>query len=127
MPIVNLTVKKGCSDAALADCMKALTDAIASNLENTLPRMIRVSVTEVPDNRVVQGEQKVEHCIPTAVFQLGPGRSDVAIEKCMQAMVNAIHLTLDVPKDDVRVYITAVEGDHFAIGGKAKDFSIKVG
>lgn len=126
MPIVNLTVRKGCSDAALANCMKSLTSAIASNLENTLPRMVRVTVTEVEENRVISGSKEVTNCLPTAIFQLGPGRSDAAIHQCMLDMAEAIHTTLEVSLEDVRIYIAHVEGDHFAIGGKVKDFEKKV-
>ena len=46
MPIVTLDVPHGLDDAALEKSMREITEAGANTLENTLPRMIRVTVFE---------------------------------------------------------------------------------
>jgi phenylpyruvate tautomerase PptA (4-oxalocrotonate tautomerase family) len=126
MPIVNITVKKGCNDIAIDNCVKAVAKAIYSNLENTLPKMVRVTVEETPGIYIRDGENSPDHCAPTVTLALGPGRSEDAIAKCMADVVEAVHKELDVPKERVRFYIMFENPDNFSIGGKVKDFSKKV-
>ena len=122
MPIVELTIQSGCRDEDIAACMKAITASIAGNLENTLPRMVRVTVTEVEQKYILQGSAHPQGAAPTVMFQLGPGRSDEMIEKTLQEIVQAIHTHLGAPEDEIRVYLNMITGDSFSIGGKVKDF-----
>ena len=126
MPIVELSIKKGCKDEDISNCMKAITDAIASNLENTLPRMVRVTVTEMEEKYIYQGLDHPVGIAPTAIFQLGPGRSDEMIAKSLKEIAQAIHTHLHEPLDQIRVYLNLIPGDTFSIGGKIKDFNKKV-
>lgn len=126
MPIVNITMKKGCSDSAIEKCMEAVAEAIYSNLENTLPRMVRITVNETPGIFIRDGDSIPDHCAPTVTLALGPGRSEEAIGKCMAGVVEAVHKELDVPKEKVRFYILFDNPNNFSIGGKLKDFGKKV-
>lgn len=122
MPIVELTIQPGSRDEDIAACMKAITASIAGNLEKTLPRMVRVTVTEVEEKYILQGHAHPQQIAPTVMFQLGPGRSDAMIEKTLQEIVEAIHVHLGAPEEQIRVYLNLISGDSFSIGGKVKDF-----
>jgi len=126
MPIIELTLKKSCcSDENIAACMKGITSAVADNLENTLPRMVRVTVTEVEDKYILQGGKRTPGSCPTVMFQLGPGRSDEMIAKALKGITDAIHQHLGTPLEDIRVYLNLIPGEWFSIGGKVKDFGVK--
>lgn len=108
MPFITLYLPRGCDDGALETSMREITAAGAELLENTLERMIRVTVLEADPERVYQGGAQAEKLAPTVLFRVGPGRSAGA-------------------KEDVRAYVLDnEEGHHFCIGGKHKDFSKKV-
>lgn len=128
MPIIDMTVKRGLNDEKLTRCMKELTAVIADTLENVLPRMVRVSITEVDTDYIRTGKIKPENSYaPTLHFQLGPGRKKESIMKCMDEMIEVVHHCLDVPAEDVSLYMHMIRGEQFAIGGKLKDFSPQKG
>lgn len=126
MPFVNLYVRQGISSAQTRQLVSDVTAAIADNLENTLPRMVRISIYEIPSPYMRDGAGQPETPAPTLVLQLGPGRSDEAVDRCLTAVVEAVHQALDTPKESVRFYVERVPGENFAIGGKLKDFQKKV-
>lgn len=128
MPIIDMTVKRGLSDEQLAGCMKELTAVIADTLENVLPRMVRISIMEVDTDYIRTGRTKPESgYAPVLHFQLGPGRKRESIMKCMDEIVEVVHRCLNVPAEDVRLYMHMIRGEQFAIGGKLKDFSPQKG
>ena len=126
MPFINLYVKQGLSDCELRQITKSVTEAVATNLENTLPRMVRVCIYEIPAKYFYAAPRSESTRAPTLTLQLGPGRSDEAIVKCVNAVVDAVHKSLSIPREEVRFYVERVPGENFAIGGKLKDFSKKV-
>ena len=122
MPFIDMYVKQGLSDLQIRKTVESVTAAVAGNLENTLPRMVRISVYELPENCCyAQGERA-----PSLKLQLGPGRSDEAVARCIEAVVSAVHESMDIPKEEVRFYVERVPGENFAIGGKLKNFNEKV-
>lgn len=128
MPIIDMTVKRGLSDEQLTRCMKELTTVIADTLENVLPKMVRVSIMEVDTDYIRTGRNKPEKgYAPTLHFQLGPGRKKESIMKCMDEMVEVVHQCLNVPAEDVSLYMHMIRGEQFAIGGKLKDFGAQKG
>lgn len=120
MPIVNMMMKQGCEEQKIENCMKQITKAIADNLEKTLPRMVRVTVTEIPERYWLIGDKRPESCQPTLTFDIGPGRSEESIQKTMCAIVDAVHESLEVKKEDVSLAIIMTPNEHFTIAGKVK-------
>ena len=88
--------------------------------------MVRVSIYEIPAKYFYAAPSSEASRAPTLTLQLGPGRSDEAIAKCVDAVVDAVQESLSIPREDVRFYVERVPGENFAIGGKLKDFSKKV-
>lgn len=127
MPFVTLYLRKGCADDALEKSMREITSAGANTLENTLERMVRVSVYEVDPERVYCGGKNTGEIQPTVLFRVGPGRSAEAKLSFMNQISNILSTNLGCRKEDVRAYVMDNEkGHHFCIGGKHKDFSKKV-
>lgn len=120
MPIVNMMMKKGCSEERIERCMKEITNAIASNLEKTLPRMVRVTVMEIPEQYCLIGDERPASWHPTLTFDIGPGRSEESIQKTMHAIIDAVHDSLDVAKEDISLSIIMTPNEHFTIAGKVK-------
>jgi len=127
MPFVTLYLPRGCDDAAIEKSMREITAAGADTLENTLERMVRVTVFESDPERVYQGGEQAKDLMPTVLFRVGPGRSAAAKDFFMNQIAEILHNNLNCPKDSVRSYVMDnEEGHHFCIGGKAKDFTKKV-
>lgn len=127
MPFITMYVPKGCNDQALEKSMREITAAGADILENTLPRMIRVTVFEADPDRVYEGGEKSDELRPFVLFRIGPGRSAQAKDMFMKQIAEILHHNLGCPISNVRsVVMDNEEGHHFTIGGKAKDFSKKV-
>lgn len=127
MPFITLYLPRGCDDGALETSMREITAAGADLLENTLERMIRVTVFEADPERVYQGGAHTEPLKPTVLFRVGPGRSAEAKDAFMAQIAEILSRNLGCPKENVRSYVLDnEEGHHFCIGGKHKDFSKKV-
>jgi len=127
MPFITLYVPRGCDSGALEQSMREITDAGAELLENTLERMIRVTVLEADPDRVYQGGEKARSLAPTVLFRIGPGRSAAAKDAFMAQIAAILSRNLGCAQSDVRAYVLDnEEGHHFCIGGKHKDFSKKV-
>ncbi|WP_209344411.1 hypothetical protein [Flavonifractor sp. AGMB03687] len=127
MPFVTIYLPRGCDDAALETSMRQITTAGADILENTLERMIRVTILEADPARIYQGGLPTEPLTPTVLFRIGPGRSAGAKDAFMEQIARILSENLHCPKDRIRGYVLDnEEGHHFCIGGKPKDFSKKV-
>ena len=120
MPTIDITIKRGVSDAALEKCMKEITDSAEKLLENTYKRMIRISIFEAEDGMVMDGGKIENDLCPTAVFTIGPGRSEMAKQKFAQSITEILADNLKCNKDKIRVYTLSSYGNHFAIGGNKK-------
>ena len=119
MPFITLYVPQGCDNGALEQSMREITAAGANLLENTLERMIRVTV--------YQGGKTAQGLVPTVLFRVGPGRSAGAKDAFMEQIAAILSQNLGCPRENVRAYVLDnEEGHHFCIGGKHKDFSKKV-
>ncbi|WP_325199186.1 tautomerase family protein [Oscillibacter sp.] len=126
MPFINLYMRRGLTDNQARELVQTVTAAVADNLENTLPRMVRISIYEIPESHLYAGNASPDLAAPTLVLQLGPGRSDEAVGRCLEAVTDAVHRTLSVPREEVRFYVERVPGENFAIGGKLKNFQERV-
>lgn len=129
MPFVTLYLRKGCDDAAVEKCMREISAAGAETMENTLLRMVRVSVYDIPGNHIYEGGNPVEDgdLAPTVFFDIGPGRSEEAKQSFMEQIAEILHRNLGVEKRRVRAYVEDNEHpENFCIDGKLKDFSKKV-
>jgi len=127
MPFITLYLPRGCDDGALETSMREITAAGANLLENTLERMIRVTVLEADPQRVYSGGKQADRLTPTVLFRVGPGRSAQAKDAFMDQIADILSKNLGCDKQDVRSYVMDnEEGHHFCIGGKHKDFSKKV-
>ena len=127
MPFVTLYLPRGSDDGALERSMREITLAGADTLENTLERMIRVSVYEADPERVYCGGAPAPRLQPTVLFRIGPGRSAEAKDSFMEQIAEILSRNLGCRKEDVRGYVMDnEEGHHFCIGGKHKDFTKKV-
>jgi phenylpyruvate tautomerase PptA (4-oxalocrotonate tautomerase family) len=126
LPSIQIRMRKGCDDASIEKSMMEITSAAANTLENTLTRMVRISIFESEKDVVFQGGKLIDSAAPTVTFGIGPGRSKEAIVSFTSQIAVILHNNLACPKEDVRVYVEYGPADHFAIGGKLKDFSKKV-
>ena len=129
MPFVTLYLRSGCDDSAVETCMREISQAGAEIMENTLLRMVRVSVYDIPGNRIYEGGKLVgeDDLAPTVVFDIGPGRSDEAKTRFMDRIADILHENLGVDNRRVRAYVRDnTRPENFCIDGKQKDFSKKV-
>jgi len=127
MAFVSIYVPRGLDDAALEQSMKEISKAGAETLENTLLRMIRVTVFESDPERIYEGGEKAERLCPVVFFRIGPGRSPEAKDSFMRQIAQILSRNLGCPVENIREFIhDNEEGHHFCIGGKAKDFTKKV-
>ena len=128
MPFVTLYVPHGLDDAKLEKCMREITDAGANTLENTLTRLIRVTVFEADQERIYNGGEHTDGINPVVTFRIGPGRSAEAKDSFMAQIADILHDNLGCPKETIREYVLDNNGPehHFCIGGKPKDFTKKV-
>lgn len=128
MPFVTLYVPHGLDDAQLEKCMREITEAGANTLENTLTRMIRVTVFEADQERIYNGGDHTSEIDPVVLFRIGPGRSAEAKDSFMAQIAEILHKNLGCSKERIREYVLDNNGPehHFCIGGKPKDFSKKV-
>ena len=79
MPTIDITMRKGCSDQAIENCLLQIPQAAEDILENTKKRMLRVSVFEAePERNFENGEAVGDKINPSVVFTIGPGRSTEA-------------------------------------------------
>jgi phenylpyruvate tautomerase PptA (4-oxalocrotonate tautomerase family) len=127
VPFVTIYMQNGCADQPIETCMKQITAAGEEILENTLQRMVRVTVFETEPERVYQAGEKAEQLAPTVLFRVGPGRSAAAKDAFMKRICDILHENLGCDRQAVRSYVMDnEEGHHFCIGGKHKDFGKKV-
>ena len=127
MPFVTLYLPKGCNNKALEKSMREITAAGADTMENTLTRMVRVTVFEAEPERIYEGGRHVKELYPVVLFRIGPGRSPEAKDSFMDQIAQILHENLKCPKENVRGYVLDnEEGHHFCIGGKPKDFTKEV-
>lgn len=127
MAFVTIYVPRGLDDAALEKSMKQITQAAEDTLENTLTRMVRVTVFESDPARCYEGGETAKGIYPVVFFRIGPGRSDEAKDSFMHKIAVILSENLNIPIANIREFIhDNSEGHHFVIGGKVKDFSKKV-
>lgn len=121
MPTIDITMRKGCSDQAIENCLLQIPQAAEDILENTKKRMLRVSVFEAePEMNFENGEAVVDKINPSVVFTIGPGRSTEAKQKFATKVTEILSENLGCKKEEVRIYILSSEGNHFAIGRTAE-------
>lgn len=127
MPFVTIYVKHGCNDKALEKSMHEITEAGEEILENTLKRMVRVSIFETDAERVYTAGEYEPDLAPMVVFRIGPGRSAEAKDRFMKRVSGILQTNLGCSAEKIRGYVLDnVDGYHFCIGGKPKDFGKKV-
>ena len=127
MPFVTIYLKRGYDEAAMVKSMKEISETGADLLENTLLRMVRVTVLDAPEERVYIGGEYSEGLHPTVIFNVGPGRSPEAKQAFMRRIAEILSKNLGCEKEDVREYILdESDPNNFVIGGVVKDFNLKV-
>lgn len=120
MPIVNMMIKKGAPENKIEKCMKEITKAVADNLEKTVPKMVRVTVEEVPEKSWYIGDGHPDSLKPQLTIDIGGGRSDESIDNTLKAIVDAVSRSLSVPKTEVSLIRIKTPDEHFTIAGKVK-------
>lgn len=61
--------------------------------------------------------------MPIVEITLIEGRSDEAKERLHAKVAEAIHEAIDAPRESIRIIIREVPGNHFSVGGVAKNKS----
>lgn len=120
MPSIQIMMNYGCEEEKIEKLMRAMPDVVCSTLENTLVRMVRVSVNETKPEYIRQGMEIPQGIAPTVSFYLGPGRSEEAIRKCLAKMAQTFEDCGVCSKENVRIYIMTPQPKHFAIAGKIR-------
>lgn len=120
MPFINMTIKEGCPEEKIERCMKDMSNAIAENLDNTKLRMVRVTVMEILEKDMIQGDETPESWHPCMTFDIGPGRSEESIQRTMKAIVESCANALEIDKRDVNLSIIRTPNELFTIAGEVK-------
>ena len=63
---------------------------------------------------------KKRGAMPIVNITIVKGRSDAVVEHCVREVARAVSRTLDAPLDAVRVYVTEVMPNRWAIGDTLK-------
>lgn len=127
MPFITLHLPSGCDNSMIEKTLKEITKAGAETLENTLERMVRVTVFESDARKVYKGGNYSDELFPVVLFRVGPGRSLETKDLFMKKIAEILHENLKCKKENIYAYILDnEEGHHFCIGGKPKDFAKKV-
>ena len=126
MPFITLYLPRGCDDGALETSMRGDHGGRCRLLENTLERMIRVTVLEADLERVPRAGLRRKPLPPTVLFRVGPGRSAGAKDAFMDQIASILSRNLGCAKEDVRAYVLDnEEGHHFCIGGLKAQKTLK--
>ena len=59
--------------------------------------------------------------MPIVHISLVEGRDSALISACVKAVARTVSESLKAPLSTVRVYVTQVPGEHWAVGGETKD------
>jgi len=57
--------------------------------------------------------------MPLMIVKIQAGRPPEKIEALIEALTEAAHLTLDAPRETIRVLIEEIPKTHWGIGGKS--------
>lgn len=129
MPFITLYLRQGCDNASIEKSMREISEAGAEIMENTLLRMIRVSVYEIPGRYIYESGMPIEENViaPTVFFDIGPGRSEKAKDAFINRITEILHDNLGADKGSIRCYVkNNNHPENFCIDGVVKDFSKKV-
>lgn len=115
MPILNMQIMQGHSTAQktqlLQNCSQAVVDSIAAPLAS-----IRIVLEEVPtDHVIVAGE--IGKPMALVLAHLIEGRTPEKKAALIAALSRAIHGSLDISEQDVRVIVTDVPKTDMGVAG----------
>jgi len=115
MPILNVQILQGRSAQQkkdlLANVSQAVVDSIAAPLKS-----VRVMLSEVPaEHVIVAGEVGKDAALVQAM--LIEGRTEEKKAALLAAVSRAVHQSIDISEDDVRVIITDVPKTDMGMAG----------
>lgn len=115
MPILNIQIMQGHSAAQkaslLKNCSQAVVDSIAAPLHS-----VRIVLDEVaPDHVIVAGE--IGKPMALVLARLIVGRSDEKKAALIAALNQAVHESIGISGEDVRVIITDVPKSDMGVAG----------
>lgn len=115
MPILNIQIVQGRSaqqkKALLTNVSQAVVDSIAAPVTS-----VRVMLSEIPaDHVIVAGELAKDAALVQAM--LISGRTEEKKAALLAALSRAVHQSIDISEQDVRVIITDVPNTDMGMAG----------
>lgn len=115
MPILTIQIVQGRSaqqkKALLTSVSQAVVDSIAAPLSS-----VRIMLTEIPaDNVIVAGELAKEAALVRVM--LIAGRTEEKKAALFAAISHAVHQSIDISEQDVRIVITDVPNTDMGMAG----------
>lgn len=115
MPILNIQIMQGHTEAQkaalLENSSRSVVDSIASPLAS-----VRVVLEETAPQHVMVGG-RIGHPMALALVRLIQGRTEEKKAALIAALNQAIHASLGISKDDIRVVITDVPATDMGVAG----------
>jgi len=115
MPIINIQIMQGHDDAKktalLQNASQCVVDSIAAPLSS-----VRVVIDESPQKHVIVAG-KLGHPMALARVFLIQGRTEEKKAALIAAMHEAIHSSIGISKNDIRVIVTDVPNTNMGMAG----------
>lgn len=115
MPILNMQIMQGHSAAQKAQLLQNCSQAVVDSIAAPLPS-IRVVLEEIaPEHVIVAGEPGKSMALVLA--RLIEGRTPEKKAALIAAVSRAVHTSLDISEQDIRVIITDVPKTDMGVAG----------
>ncbi|WP_144638270.1 tautomerase family protein [Bordetella genomosp. 13] len=115
MPVLNLQIMQGRTGSEKTALLQNVTQAVESSIAAPLPS-IRIVLDEVAADNVIVGG-KIGHPMALALVRLIAGRDEAKKAALIAAVSKAIHTSIGIPEQDVRVIITDVPKTDMGVAG----------
>ncbi|OZI22289.1 4-oxalocrotonate tautomerase [Bordetella genomosp. 7] len=115
MPILNIQIMQGHDARQKAALLKNCSTAVVDSIGAPLPS-IRIVLEEVaPEHVIVAGE--IGKAMALVVVRLIAGRTDAQKAALIAALSSAIHTSVNISQDDVRVILADVPKTDMGVAG----------
>ncbi|ARP94857.1 tautomerase family protein [Bordetella genomosp. 13] len=115
MPILNIQIMQGHTEAQKAALLESASRSVMDSLAAPLAS-VRIVLEETAPQHVMVGG-RIGHPMALALVRLIQGRTEEKKAALIAALNQAIHATLGISKDDIRVVITDVPTTDMGVAG----------
>lgn len=115
MPILNIQIMQGHTEAQKAALLESASRSVMDSLAAPLAS-VRIVLEETAPQHVMVGG-RIGHPMALALVRLIQGRTEEKKAALIAALNQAIHASLGISKDDIRVVITDVPTTDMGVAG----------